>query len=55
MVRSGGPLTLIYFDQETEGDDPQQDKIVTVQMRPLGDDLQPSGPLQIMAEWEWGE
>ncbi len=28
---------------------------MTVQLRPLGDDLQPTGPLQIMAEWEWGE
>ena len=55
MVRPGGLLTLFYFDQETTGDDPQQDRIVTVQFRPLGDDLRPSGPLQIMAEWEWGE
>ncbi len=51
----GGSLTLFYFDQETTGDDPQQDRIVTVQFRQLDDDLRPVGPLQIMAEWEWGE
>ncbi len=55
MIRSGGSLTLFYFDQETTGDDPQQDRIVTVQVRQLDDDLEPVGPLQIMAEWEWGE
>ena len=48
-------LTLFYFDQETTGDDPQQDRIVTVQFRQLDDALQPVGALQIMAEWEWGE
>jgi hypothetical protein len=49
------PLTLFYFDQETTGDDPQLDRIVTVQFQPLGDDLAAAGPFQIMAEWEWGE
>ncbi len=48
-------LTLFYFDQETTGDDPQQDRIVTVQLHQLDDDLEPVGPFQIMAEWEWGE
>lgn len=48
-------LTLFYLDQETTGDDPQQDRIITVQFRQLDDDLRPVGPLQIMAEWEWGE
>ncbi len=48
-------LTLFYFDQETTGDDPQQDRIVTVQFQQLGDDLEPVGNFQIMAEWEWGE
>lgn len=51
----GESLTLFYFDQETTGDDPQQDRIVTVQFRQLDDDLRPVGPLQIVAEWEWGE
>lgn len=55
MVGSGGPLTLFYFDQETTGDDPQQDKILTVQLRQLDDGLEPVGSFQIMAEWEWGE
>lgn len=55
MFRVGGALTLFYFDQETTGDDPQQDRIVTVQVRQLDDDLEPVGALQIMAEWEWGE
>lgn len=55
-MNDGDPrLTLYYFDQETTGDDPQQDRIVTVQIRQLDDDLQPVGPLQILAEWEWGE
>ncbi len=49
------PLTLFYFDQETTGDDPQMDRIVTVQLQPLDDDLRPTGPLQVLAEWEWGE
>ena len=51
----GGPLALYYFDLETTGDDPQADRIVTVQTRRLDDRLEPSGDLQIMAEWEWGE
>ncbi len=51
----GVPLTLFYFDQETTGDDPQMDRIVTVQLQPLDDELNGTGPLQIMAEWEWGE
>lgn len=48
-------LTLYYFDQETTGDDPQQDRIVTVQFQALDDDLRPTGTFQVMAEWEWGE
>ena len=55
LVRRAGSLTLFYFDQETTGDDPQQDRIVTVQFRQLDDELRPVGTLQIMAEWEWGE
>jgi hypothetical protein len=50
-----GSLTLFYFDQETTGDDPQQDRIITVQMHQLDENLEPVGPFQIMAEWEWGE
>lgn len=55
FASSGVALTLFYFDVETTGDDPQQDRIVTVQMRQLTDELEPAAPLQIMAEWEWGE
>lgn len=56
MIRPEGfPLPLYYFDVETTGDDPQQDKIVTVQYQALADDLAPLGALQIIAEWEWGE
>jgi len=55
LASTGGPLTLFYFDQETTGDDPQQDRILTVQIRQLDDGLEPVGELQIMAEWEWGE
>ena len=48
-------LPLYYFDIEATGDDPQQDRMVTIQYQPLGDDLQPIGLFQVMAEWEWGE
>jgi hypothetical protein len=48
-------VPLYYFDIETTGDDPQQDRIVTVQYQPLADDLSAVGPFQILAEWEWGE
>lgn len=48
-------MTLFYFDQETTGDDPQQDRIVTAQYQQLDDNLEPAGIFQIMAEWEWGE
>jgi len=48
-------LTLFYYDQETTGDDPQQDRIITVQFHQLDENLEPVGPFQIMAEWEWGE
>jgi hypothetical protein len=40
---------------ETTGDDPQQDRIVTAQYQALADDLSPTGPFQVIAEWEWGE
>ena len=57
MVRYGEGflLPLYYFDIETTGDDPQQDRIVTVQYQPLADDLTALGPFQIITEWEWGE
>lgn len=48
-------LPLYYFDMETTGDDPQQDRVVTIQYQPLGDDLQLIGLFQVLAEWEWGE
>lgn len=54
-LREAAPLTLYYFDQETTGDDPGMDRIVTVQFQQLDDDLNPAGSLQILAEWEWGE
>jgi hypothetical protein len=50
-----GSLTLFYFDQETTGDDPQQDRIVTVQYHQLDENLEPVGMFQIMTEWDWGE
>ena len=56
MRASGGfLLPSYYFDIETTGDDPQQDRMVTIQYQPLGDDLQPIGLFQVLAEWEWGE
>jgi len=43
-----------YLDIETEGTDPQQDKILTIQYQAL-DEGRPTGKFQILAEWEWGE
>src|SRR5438046_9728297 len=51
----GVRLPLYYFDIETTGDDPQQDRIVTAQYQPLADDLSAVGPFQVIAAWEWGE
>ena len=48
-------MALFYFDVESEGEDPQQDRLITVQVRPLGDDLRPTAPMSVVAEWEWGE
>ena len=48
-------MGLFYFDVEAEGEDPQQDRLITAQFRPLTDELRPSGPLTILPEWEWGE
>ncbi len=47
-------LTEWYLDIETEGTDPQQDKILTIQYQPLNDG-RPAGAFQVLAEWEWGE
>ncbi len=46
---------LFYFDVETEGEDPQQDRVITIQFQPLGDDLRPMGNFTVLTEWEWGE
>lgn len=43
-----------YFDVETEGEDPLQDKIITIQYQPL-ERGEPVGPFTILTEWEWGE
>ena len=48
-------VTLFYFDVEAEGEDPQQDRLITIQYQPLGDDLRPIGSLAVLTEWEWGE
>jgi len=47
-------LTEWYFDIETEGTDPQQDKILSIQYQSMTDG-EPMGPFQVLAEWEWGE
>ena len=46
-------LTEWYFDIETEGTDPQQDKILSIQYQSMSDG-EPMGPFQVLAEWEWG-
>ncbi len=48
------PLTEWYFDIETEGTDPQADRILTIQYQSLEDGA-PRGAFQVFAEWEWGE
>ena len=48
-------MALFYFDVEAEGEDPQQDRVITAQFQPLSDELRASGPLTILTEWEWGE
>ncbi|MFQ5838907.1 MAG: hypothetical protein ACE5HJ_09050 [Thermoplasmata archaeon] len=47
-------MTEYYLDIETEGDDPLQDRIITIQFQQLekGD---PVGNFNILVEWEWGE
>jgi hypothetical protein len=47
-------LTEWYFDIETEGTDPQADRILTIQYQSLEDGA-PRGAFQVFAEWEWGE
>ena len=48
-------MGLFYFDVEAEGVDPQQDRLISVQFQPLGDDLRPVGGFTVLTEWEWGE
>ena len=43
-----------YFDIETEGTDPQQDRILTIQYQAMTDG-EAAGSFQVLAEWEWGE
>lgn len=47
-------MTEYYFDVETEGKDPQQDRVVTIQYQQLEGGA-PQGNLTILTEWEWGE
>ncbi len=47
-------MTEYYFDVETEGEDPLQDRILTVQFQQL-ENGEPVGNLTILTEWEWGE
>jgi hypothetical protein len=48
-------VPLFYFDIETEGEDPQSDRVVTIQFQPLSEELRPVGSLQVLTEWDWGE
>ena len=47
-------MTEYYFDVETEGEDPLQDKIITIQCQQL-EDGEPLGNFTVLTEWEWGE
>lgn len=46
---------LFYFDVEAEGEDPRQDRLITIQFQQLTDDLKAVGGLTVLTEWEWGE
>lgn len=48
-------VPLYYFDIETEGQDPQSDRVITIQFQQLSEDLRPLGSLQVLTEWDWGE
>ncbi len=48
-------MGLFYFDVEAEGEDPQQDGLITIQFQALAEDLRPVGPFTVLTEWEWGE
>jgi len=58
--RISSPLAVVtllaewYFDIETEGTDPQQDRILTIQYQAMTDGER-AGSFQMLAEWEWGE
>ncbi len=47
-------MTEYYFDIETLGIDPQDDKIITIQYQML-EDGEPAGDLVILKEWESSE
>ncbi|MCJ2555186.1 MAG: hypothetical protein LN410_03180 [Candidatus Thermoplasmatota archaeon] len=47
-------MTEYYFDVETEGVDPLQDKIITIQFQQL-EGGETRGDFTVLAEWEWGE
>ncbi len=47
-------MTEWYLDIETEGTDPQLDRIITIQYQPMREG-HPTGTFQVLAEWEWGE
>src|SRR3989442_13123538 len=49
-IGNGVRLPLYYFDIETTGDDPQQDRIGPGQMQALADDLTPTGLFQGIAD-----
>jgi len=44
-----------YLDLETEGLNPKEDKILTLQYQPLDKEGNPDGNLIILKEWEIGE
>jgi hypothetical protein len=49
-------LTEYYFDTETTGIEPEEDKIITIQWQPLSSlSGEPVGELEILKEWESSE
>ena len=48
-------MPLFYLDIETDGEDPQQDRVITAQLQQLADDLRPVGGFTVLTEWDWGE
>jgi len=48
-------MTNYYLDLETQGFNPESDKVITIQYQELDGNCNPKGPLIKLKEWEIGE